>query len=81
MTTIVIEMPLILWNIVLIILLIRRVDNKAMMIEPPHRSSLWRYDKTVPVNTKDDMLNCGGYEVRQAILHTNMSDVVKENVT
>ncbi|CAC5390661.1 unnamed protein product [Mytilus coruscus] len=35
-----------------------------MMIEPPHRSSLWRYDKTVPVNTKDDMLNCGGYEVQ-----------------
>lgn len=54
----------VIWNLAVIILLIRRVDNKAMLVEPPHRSSLWRYDKTSPVNTKDDMLNCGGYEVR-----------------
>lgn len=58
-----VDMPSTFLDILLIFILLREVDNKAMMIEPPHRLSLWRYDKTAPVNTKDDMLNCGGYEV------------------
>ncbi|OWF38224.1 hypothetical protein KP79_PYT10599 [Mizuhopecten yessoensis] len=39
-------------------------DGRAIMVEPPHRSSLWRFRYPTHVNTEDDLLNCGGFEVQ-----------------
>ena len=39
-------------------------EARAIMVEPPHRSSLWRFNySNALVNLKDDNLNCGGYDV------------------
>ncbi|KAK3595467.1 hypothetical protein CHS0354_003457 [Potamilus streckersoni] len=32
------------------------------MIEPPMRSSMWRYGFNTPKNYQDDLLHCGGYQ-------------------
>lgn len=37
-------------------------DARAIMVEPPHRSSLWRFNYNTSVNLRDDGLNCGGYD-------------------
>ncbi|PVD36417.1 hypothetical protein C0Q70_03400 [Pomacea canaliculata] len=34
------------------------------MVEPPTRSSLWRYGFGTPVNFYDDDVNCGGFQVQ-----------------
>ena len=39
------------------------VSGRAILVEPPHRSSLWRFKYNTTINTKDDDLNCGGYDV------------------
>ncbi|XP_069119289.1 uncharacterized protein [Argopecten irradians] len=39
-------------------------DGRAIMVEPPHRSSLWRFRYPTHVNTEDDLLNCGGFDVQ-----------------
>ena len=39
------------------------VSGRAILVEPPHRSCLWRFNYNTTINTKDDDLNCGGYDV------------------
>ena len=39
------------------------VLGRAILVEPPHRSCLWRFNYNTTINTKDDDLNCGGYDV------------------
>ncbi|XP_060070546.1 uncharacterized protein LOC132550493 [Ylistrum balloti] len=39
-------------------------DGRAIMVEPPHRSSLWRFRYPTHVNSEDDLLNCGGFDVQ-----------------
>ena len=39
------------------------VSGRAILVEPPHRSSLWRFHYNTTINTGDDSLNCGGYDV------------------
>ncbi|KAH3867952.1 hypothetical protein DPMN_031087, partial [Dreissena polymorpha] len=38
------------------------VEPRAIMVEPPHRSSLWRFYNNTSMNLRDDSLNCGGYD-------------------
>lgn len=40
-------------------------DGHGMMLDPPSRSSMWRYGFNVPPNYNENGLNCGGYGVRQ----------------
>jgi len=35
------------------------VDAHGRLLNPPMRSSLWRYNYTSPVNNEDDFLSCG----------------------
>lgn len=35
----------------------------GMMMDPPNRSSLWRFDKESPVNYNDNQNFCGGFYV------------------
>jgi len=54
-------------NLVLILtcvtLLKSFIDGRAIMVEPPHRSSLWRFNYNTTTNLRDDSINCGGYDV------------------
>ena len=38
-------------------------DGHAKMIEPPMRSSMWRFGFDTPINYNDNELFCGGIEV------------------
>ncbi|ESO98059.1 hypothetical protein LOTGIDRAFT_226726 [Lottia gigantea] len=42
---------------------INGVNGNAKLIDPPNRSSMWRYGFDVPVNKQDGYLNCGGIVV------------------
>ncbi|KAF2887067.1 hypothetical protein ILUMI_19106 [Ignelater luminosus] len=37
-----------------------KVSGHGMMLYPPSRSSLWRYDPTAPINYNDNEVFCGG---------------------
>ncbi|KAF2889323.1 hypothetical protein ILUMI_16850, partial [Ignelater luminosus] len=37
------------------------VSGHGMMLDPPNRSSLWRYDPTAPINYNDNEVFCGGF--------------------
>ena len=55
-------------NIFQFILLIELVYGRGSMLNPPQRSSLWRFrpwkkDKSIPKNLEDYGLNCGGFWV------------------
>ncbi|KAF5292926.1 hypothetical protein FQA39_LY13806 [Lamprigera yunnana] len=36
----------------------------GMMIDPPNRSSRWRYDSNAPINYNDNALYCGGFGIQ-----------------
>jgi len=40
-----------------------QVLGHARLWDPPARSTMWRMGFNTPVNTNDNELNCGGYEV------------------
>ncbi|KAL5019657.1 hypothetical protein ScPMuIL_002549 [Solemya velum] len=53
----------ILWILeaVVVLVFLPRADCRGRMIEPPQRSSLWRFYDSAPINYDDHSLNCGGY--------------------
>uniref|UniRef100_A0A0K8TUX0 Chitin-binding type-4 domain-containing protein n=2 Tax=Bactrocera latifrons TaxID=174628 RepID=A0A0K8TUX0_BACLA len=40
------------------------VSGHGMLLDPPGRSSRWRYNSTAPTNYDDNGLNCGGMSVQ-----------------
>lgn len=38
-------------------------NGHGMVMDPPNRSSLWRFDKTAPINYNDNQMFCGGFGV------------------
>lgn len=40
-----------------------QVDGHGRLIDPPARSTAWRYGFKTPVNYNDNELYCGGYTV------------------
>ena len=40
------------------------VDAHGRLLNPPMRSSLWRYNYSSPVNSDDDFLSCGYVQVK-----------------
>lgn len=52
------------------------VKGHGRLLDPPGRSSLWRYDNRAQANYEDHELNCGGYRVGQTadtrILHIHV---------
>jgi len=48
---------------VIILNLSRNVNGHARLLEPPGRSSMWRFGFGTPVNYNDNQLFCGGYRV------------------
>ena len=45
-------------------MLIARTHGHGRLIEPPSRSSMWRFGFKTPVNYDDNQLFCGGYDVQ-----------------
>ena len=52
------------YAVLLLLNIICRVIGRARLVEPPMRSSIWRHDFQAPVNYMDELLNCGGFQVR-----------------
>lgn len=50
-------------HLLLFFLCCRTAEGGSRMVEPPTRSSLWRYGFGTPVNFYDDDVNCGGFQV------------------
>ncbi|XP_044264472.1 uncharacterized protein LOC123011198 [Tribolium madens] len=44
--------------------LVEKISGHGMMMEPPNRSSLWRFDPTAPPNYDDNQNFCGGVAVQ-----------------
>lgn len=49
---------------VLICGVINSVTGHGKLIDPPGRSTMWRYNFSTPVNYDDNQLFCGGYQVK-----------------
>ncbi|XP_068895525.1 uncharacterized protein [Tenebrio molitor] len=45
-------------------LLVAKISGHGMMLEPPNRSSLWRFDPSAPPNYNDNENFCGGADVQ-----------------
>ncbi|XP_037780489.1 uncharacterized protein LOC119576908 [Penaeus monodon] len=58
----------ILWRVLLVFLEIWRIpifcDAQGRLIEPPSRASMWRFGFRNPVDFKDDLQDCGGFQVQ-----------------
>ncbi|CAH0551842.1 unnamed protein product [Brassicogethes aeneus] len=48
-------------SISVLVNLIYGIAGHGMMLEPPNRSSLWRFDKSAEPNYSDMGINCGGF--------------------
>ena len=48
----------------LCVLMIPGTDGHARLVEPPMRSSMWRFGFNVSINYNDNELFCGGLAVR-----------------
>lgn len=44
---------------------LQQIDAHGMMLNPPSRSSRWRYDGSAPQNWNDNELFCGGLYVSE----------------
>ncbi|KAF2895498.1 hypothetical protein ILUMI_10677, partial [Ignelater luminosus] len=54
------------------------VSGHGMMLDPPNRSSLWRYDPTAPINYNDNEVFCGGFGTQWGV-HKGRCGVCGDN--
>jgi hypothetical protein len=52
-----------LLGLFVLVSILYRTDGHGRMIDPPMRSSMWRYGFNTPKNYNDNELNCGGFAV------------------
>lgn len=57
---------------------IEEASGHGMMLDPPNRASLWRYDWQQPANYNDNEFFCGGVTVSY-IIHTNNINAERKN--
>ena len=50
--------------VTILMMLVARTNGHGRLIEPPSRSSMWRFGFKTPVNYDDNQLFCGGYDVQ-----------------
>ncbi|XP_074042485.1 uncharacterized protein isoform X2 [Leptinotarsa decemlineata] len=50
-----------------IIFHVHEIKGHGMMLDPPNRSSLWRYTSLAPTNVNDNQNFCGGFGVQYGI--------------
>ncbi|XP_050515316.1 uncharacterized protein LOC126890433 isoform X2 [Diabrotica virgifera virgifera] len=49
------------------IYLVAKISGHGMMLNPPGRSSFWRFNKTAPINYNDNQAFCGGAYVQNEL--------------
>ena len=59
---------------VLLTVTLRCVSGHGRLVEPPSRSSMWRYGFDTPHNYDDNAINCGGLYVSTLSLGPESSD-------
>ncbi|KAJ8924200.1 hypothetical protein NQ315_006991 [Exocentrus adspersus] len=42
---------------------LKQVVSHGMFLNPPNRSSLWRYNRSARINYDDNGINCGGFHL------------------
>lgn len=50
--------------------------QRALLLEPPQRSSLWRFGNETPLNINDSALNCGGFEVNNKSKQITLTNIL-----
>jgi hypothetical protein len=58
---------LFLFTTVIFSILLTEIAGHGMMLEPPNRSSLWRFDQTATPNYQDNQNFCGGSYVQWSL--------------
>lgn len=56
-------MKMMVMTVVMMTMTLRSVRGHGRLVEPPSRSSMWRYGFNTPHNYDDNALNCGGLNV------------------
>ena len=56
-------MKMMVMTVVMMTMTLRSVSGHGRLVEPPSRSSMWRYGFNTPHNYDDNALNCGGLNV------------------
>lgn len=56
-------MVLVSASVAVILMGTRLVGGHGMLLDPPGRSSMWRFFPDQPPNYNDNGINCGGYGV------------------
>ena len=56
---------MILQNLITLYLILTIVDGHGYLVDPPNRSSAWRYGFKTPINTNDMELSCGGLTIQK----------------
>ncbi|XP_015837278.1 uncharacterized protein LOC107397412 [Tribolium castaneum] len=51
-------------SLVILFYIIHKITGHGMMLEPPNRSSLWRFNSSAPINYNDNQNFCGGFSVQ-----------------
>lgn len=58
------DIHLLLFSAVAIVLMATKLTNgHGILLDPPGRSSLWRFFPDQPTNYDDNGINCGGFAV------------------
>ena len=57
--------------VTLAVQLILEVSGHGRLVEPPSRSSMWRYGFDTPINYNDNQLFCGGRFVSAIFFYNN----------
>ena len=53
----------------IVLMMTSLVEGHGRLVEPPSRSSAWRFGFPTPINYDDNELFCGGYQVKLLFYH------------
>ena len=67
-------MKMMVMTVVMMTMTLRSVSSHGRLVEPPSRSSMWRYGFNTPHNYDDNAINCGGLYVSKLSRGAEITD-------
>ena len=67
-------MKMMVMTVVMMTMTLRSVRGHGRLVEPPSRSSMWRYGFNTPHNYDDNAINCGGLYVSKLSRGAEITD-------
>ena len=67
-------MKMMVMTVVMMTMTLRSVSGHGRLVEPPSRSSMWRYGFNTPHNYDDNAINCGGLYVSKLSRGAEITD-------